>query len=160
MSAISSLGRPHPHRIPPGANRTTTSLTSSTLSGSITASSQALSSLQGNAARSPGVMKQIEQAVTSALQSSKPTDDPKKVIQNAILSVLKKNKGATQQDPDSDADATDSDGTHRTFNQTLQAYHISPQQFQAQLLAAVHQVGGVHSNISSFPPGIVLDTAA
>jgi hypothetical protein len=105
-------------------------------------------------------MKQVEQAVTSALQSSKPTDDPKKVIQNAIQAVLKKNKSAAQQDSDTDVDATDSDGTQRTFNQTLQAYGISPQQFQAQLLTAVHQVGGMHSNFSSFPPGIVLDTAA
>jgi hypothetical protein len=161
MSAISSVGRTPHYRIPGSAapSRTTTSLTSSTLSGSITGSAQALGALQANAGLSGDVIKQIEQAVTSALQSSKPTDDPHKVVQNAILSVLKKNAGANGKGG-SDADTTDSDGTHRTFNQTLQAYGISPQQFRAQLLAAVHQTGGGASSISSFPPGTVLDTAA
>jgi hypothetical protein len=158
MSAVSSLGRPHAHRMSPAA-RATTSVSSSTLSGSVTGSGQALG-LEPDAGLSDGVMKQIEQAVTSELQSSKPTDDPHKVIQNAILSVLKKNGKGFGRGADAGADTTDADGTHRTFNQTLQAYGISPQQFRAQLLAAVHQTGATRSTVSSFPPGIVLDTAA
>jgi len=159
MSAISSLAHAHPHRFASGS-RITTSLTSSTLSGSVTASTQALGALQSNGGLSDGVMKQVEQAVTSALQSSKPTDDPHQVVRNAILLVLKKNRNSPQQDSNNTADTTDADGTQRTFNQTLQAYGISPQQFRAQLLSAVHQLGSGQQNVSSFPPGIVLDTAA
>ena len=160
MSAISSFVNASHHRVASGSPRPTTSLTSSTLSGSVTASNQALSALQGNAGIPDGVLKQIEQAVTSALQSSKPTDDPLKVVRDTIVSVLKKNKGKTRKDGDVNVDGTDADGTHRTFNQTLQAYGISPQQFRAQVAAAVHQVGGGHSNVSSFPAGVMLDTAA
>ena len=156
MSAISSVARPH--RVLHASPRATTSVSSSMLSGSVTASPQALAAVSDNPGLSSGVMKQIEQAVTSALQASKPTDDPRKVIQNAIASVLKNKNAKT--DGDHDADPSDSDGTHRTFNQTLQAYGISPQQFRAQLLAAVQKMGGGQINVSSFPAGMVLDTAA
>ncbi len=159
MSGISSVARPLSHR-PPLAPRTTTSLTSSTLSGSITASPQALTALQVNPGLPDNVMKQVEQAVTSALQKSKPTDDPTTVIHDAIEAVLKKNRGSLSQSSPTNPDDKDADGTQRLFNQTLQAYGISPQQFRAQLASAVHQLTGNHPSVSSFPPGVVLDTSA
>ena len=159
MSSISSLARPLTHR-PPFSPRPTTSLTSSTLSGSITASTQALGGLQPGAALPDGVMKQIEQAVTTALQKSKPTEDPNTVVHDAIMSVLKKNRRSLSPGAGTAPDPKDPDGTQRLFNQTLQAYGISPQQFNAQLASAVHQLGNGPSNLSSFPPGLVVDTAA
>jgi len=139
-----------------------TSLTSATLSGSVTGSSQLLSSVSGKGSVPSGLMKQIEQAVTSALQSSKPTDDPHQVVQNAINSVLKKNGGlAATQGADAASDPSDTDGTQRTFQQTLQAYGITPQQVGDQLATALHQSAAAgQSNLSSFPPGLVLDTSA
>ena len=159
MSAISSLVRPLGHR-PPLPARTTTSLTSSTLSGLITASPQALTALQSNPGFPDSVMKQVEEAVTSALQKSKPTDDPTTVIHDAIEAVLKKNRGSLSQPSTTTPDDKDADGTQRLFNQTLQAYGVSPPQFRAQLASAVHQLTGSHSSVSSFPSGVVLDTSA
>jgi hypothetical protein len=170
MSSIAGVGRSvhHPHfpktaKLP---STDSTSLTASTLSGTVTGSLPALGAASTQAKIPSGLLKQIEQAVTNALQTSKPTDDPHKVIRDAITNVLKKNAGSpSSQDDASASDTTDADGTHRTFDQTLQAYGVTPQQFRAQVLAAIHAAGasptaGTASNISSFPPGLVLDTAA
>jgi hypothetical protein len=168
MSSISGVGRSHHGHYPKIAKSlstdpVSTSLTPSAPSGSVTGSIPAL----GTAAPLPklpgGVLKQIEQAVTSALQASKPTDDPHQVIRDAIANVLKQNKSAaSNQDDSSTPDTSDADGTHRTLDQTLQAYGISPKQFSAQLSAALHAANpnSTASNISSFPPGLVLDTTA
>jgi hypothetical protein len=167
MSAISGIAQRTAHRMhfkaaalkPPAAD--STNVTSGSLSGSVTGSSQLLSSISGKSTVPPGLMKQIEQAVTSALQSSKPTDDPHQVVQNAIASVLKKNGGtAVTQGAGAAGDASDADGSQRTFQQTLQAYGITPQQFGAQLASALHPTSAGQSNLSSYPPGLVLDTSA
>jgi hypothetical protein len=168
MSSIAGVGRSvhHPHfpKTAKSPSTDSTSLTASTLSGTVTGSLPALGAASAQGKIPSGVLKQIEQAVTKALQSSKPTDDPHKVIQEAITGVLKKNAGSPSSQDASASDTTDADGTHRTFDQTLQAYGVTPQQFRAQVLVAMHATGssptaGTASNISSFPPGLVLDTA-
>src|SRR6266404_3835425 len=132
MSAISGAGRAvldlpvfraahHSVTAPPAAQ-----------SGSVTGSAGALSGAARLPVLNAGTINEIEKAVTAALQSAKPTDDPRKVVRDAIAAALKKTAG-TPADGEGDEGqiAADADGTHRTFVQTLAAYGISPQQFRA-----------------------------
>ena len=166
MSAISGLGRSihgasafRSLRPAAGASpATATSITSPTLAGSVTGNAGAIAPASGDLRLNPAKLKQIERAVTGALQAARPTDDPRQVVRVAIASALKSPAAAPTSDTHPDADA---DGSHRTFVQTLTAYGISPQQFRAELVSAVQQASGnPQPAVSSFPPGIVLDTAA
>lgn len=133
------------------------------------------------------MFKQIQSAVTSALQTAQAngTDqDPNKVIEDAISSVLKNagngtsatgsstTTGSTQSatDPDGDGDggasgaAEGSESAQQSFFQGLQALGVDPQQFHQDFLAAVQnaQNGNVDPSTAfqSFPPGSGVDTFA
>lgn len=132
------------------------------------------------------LFKQIQSAVTSALQTAQAngTDqDPNKVIEDAISSVLKNAgngtsttsstaTGATQSaaDPDGDGDtsakgaAEGSESVKQSFFQGLQALGVDPQQFHQDFLAAVQnaQNGNVDPSTAfqSFPSGSGVDTFA
>ena len=129
-----------------------------------------------------GMFKKIEQAVTSALQSaqSNSSADPNQIVQDAIAKAFQadgKAQGQTQanptgSDPDGNGDGSangtgSASGTSSTngFLQTLQSYGISPQQFHADLLAAVQatQAGGQvdpSAAFKNFPPGSLVDASA
>lgn len=135
---------------------------------------------------SGAMFKQIQSAVTSALQTAQAngTDqDPNKVIEDAISSVLKNagngtsatgssTTGSTQSaaDPDGDGDgaangaAEGSESAQQSFMQSLQALGVDPQQFHQDFLAAVQnaQNGNVDPSTAfqSFPPGSGVDTFA
>lgn len=162
MSAISALGRGVHGAAAFRSLRSgstagdSTSLTSPTLAGSVTGNAGALAPAAHNLAIGPAKLKQIERAVTAALQSAKPTDDPRQVVRTAIAQAIK----APNPHGTNAQDASDLDGSHRTFLQTLAAYGISPQQFHADLARALDHRNGTHASQSSFPPGIVLDATA
>jgi hypothetical protein len=142
---------------------TTTSATANSISGNVIASPAMLSGLSPGKHRRPGgaVIKQIQQAVTKALQSSGPTSDPNKVVQDAITSVLKQGGPKQQGAAGSDADGDD-DGTQQTFAQTLSAFGITPEQFRNDLAAALQNArpaGANGANVTSFPPGLLVDAA-
>jgi hypothetical protein len=148
-----------------GQPASTTSTTANSLSGTVTASPStlagALGQTQGKHHKHGKLFKQIEQSVTSALQSASPTADPNKVVQDAIAKVLSDSSASSQATVTSDADA-DSDGTQQTFVQTLQAFGITPDQFKNDLTAAMQSARGGNAGgatVSSFPPGLFLDTA-
>ena len=128
-----------------------------------------------------GMFKQIESAVTSALQSAQANgnSDPNKVIEDAIAKVFQNagangpSSGGAQQtsgsDPDGDGDTdaagkADSDGnsSRQAFLQTLQSLGVDPQQFHADFLAAVQDAQNGQVNpataMQSFPPGSNVDT--
>ncbi|HEX4056300.1 MAG TPA: hypothetical protein VHX86_18725 [Tepidisphaeraceae bacterium] len=119
---------------------------------------------------------QIQQTVTSALQSaqSNGTSDPNGVVEDAITSLLKNmgvgsNSAAegTNSTGDSDSDTDASGGVdsatsaQQSFQSLLQSAGISPRQFQSDFLSAVREAQGGSINpgtaFNSFPPGTNLD---
>jgi hypothetical protein len=147
-----------------GQPASTASTTSNSVSGTVTASPStiagALGQAKGKHHKHGKLFKQIEQSVTSALQSAGPTADPNKVVQDAITKVLNGSstpKATAGADPDDD-----NDGTQQTFVQTLQAFGITPDQFRTDLAAALQNAKGASAGgatVSSFPPGLFVDTA-
>lgn len=120
-----------------------------------------------------GALKQIQDAVTSALQSAQSTgsaSSPNKIVEDAIAKVLGNNNtgvSSTRQDADGDNDGSTGASTSATANmqsffQTLQSFGVSPQQFQQDLLSAVKdaQNGTVNTSTAfqNFPVGSTLDT--
>jgi hypothetical protein len=157
MSSISAAGHHHHHGIqnspPPIAAAISSSASSA--SGTLTALADALA--PGSASKTSqagqGLLKQIESAVTGALQSAPSNADPNQVVQKAIENALK-NPNA---DSDNDDDSTDPVTAQKTFAQTLKSFGITPEQFQKDLSGAVQSVQSA-SGTSSFPPGTFLDT--
>lgn len=158
MSAIRGAGvwsyqGSYSHQKRAGNISSATSVTTSSIDGSITGSLGALATAGG--AR----LSRIEKAVIKALQKSGPTADANTVVQKAIASAIR--------NPADDSDVAGGigdDGTHQLFLQTLSAYGVTPEQFHSDLLAAMQKVqAGSHgqtSTTSSFPAGLVLDTSA
>jgi hypothetical protein len=158
MSAISGAGvwlhkGSHWQHSRAGSISGSSSLTTSSINGSVTGSVGVIPT--GNAVR----LKQIEQAVTKALQTSGPTANANAVVQRAIESAIRN----PTVDSDGNASAGD-DGSHQLFVQTLSAYGVTPEQFHSDLLDAIRNVqggsAGPSGNVSSFPAGLVLDTSA
>jgi hypothetical protein len=129
------------------------------------------------------LFKQIQDAVSSALQStqSSGSSDPNKTIEDAIAKVLANNTaGAQPANGNTTAGASDSDGdgsagstsqtgvaanpARQAFDQALQSHGVSPQQFHQDLLAAIKDAQGGQFDPSaafkSFPPGSLVDLAA
>ncbi|HWE01615.1 MAG TPA: hypothetical protein VG326_04335 [Tepidisphaeraceae bacterium] len=129
------------------------------------------------------LFQQIQQAVTSALQSAQQngSTDPNETIEDAIASVFKnQTSGAAPQvasgttTPDADGDSTGaasssatgtSGGATQAFFQSLQSLGIDPQQFHQDFLAAVQdsQSGAAVSASSLFqnlPVGSIVDQTA
>lgn len=114
-----------------------------------------------------GALKEIQDAVTTALQSAQSSGsnaDPNKIIESAIAQVLSGGSGAasgTDSDGDNDASATAPTINTQNFFQKLQAFGVTPQQFQQDLLSAVKdaQNGTVNSSTAfqSFPLGSALN---
>jgi hypothetical protein len=127
-------------------------------------------------------MKQIQDAVSTALQSAQSTNtsgDPNKIVEDAIAKVLQNDPSsptAAQQGATTAADADgDRDGsttssstpatTGQTFNQLLQSFGISPDQFRQDFLSAVKDAQNGAANpaataFQSVPLGSTLDTLA
>lgn len=102
-----------------------------------------------------GLFHQIQQAVTSALQSGG-SSNANAAIQTAIAQVLKSNAG-TIANPNFSAPAPTNQSA-QSFLQTLQANGVTPQQFQNDLLAAMQEEGvNPQSVASQIPPGLLVD---
>jgi hypothetical protein len=120
-----------------------------------------------------GAMKQIQDAVTNALQtaqSSGSSSDPNKIIEDAIAKVLQNNNAASTgamqgSTGDADGDGGGSTGASATqgqsFQQLLQSFGVSPQQFHQDFLSAVKDAQGGQMNpltaLQSFPVGSMVD---
>ena len=125
------------------------------------------------------LFQQVQQAVTSALQSSSQSGtNPNQAVEDAITKVLQNNTSAVPQTPNGAAQAntsastasqrtTGAPGTPGTsslqaFFQTLQSAGINPQQFQQDFASAVQNAQNGNADAStafkSFPPGSVVDT--
>jgi hypothetical protein len=148
----------------------TASATESTAAGS---SGQ---SVQGSGHHgSSGFFKQIQEAVTNALQSAASGDstDPNQTIADAIAQVFQ-NSGAASTTTtaaghlDGDAEASGAADAEtsgpQAFFQTLQSNGIDPQQFHQDFLTAIKDAQGGNVDPStafaSFPPGTLVDTTA
>jgi hypothetical protein len=127
-----------------------------------------------------GDFQKLEQAVTTALQmasASGSTADPNQTIADAIAQVFGNNNSAatpgstttttpaaTTGDGDTDAAGqTEGGEAQQSFFQTLQAFGVTPQQFQQDLLSAIQNAQGGNVDPStafqSFPPGTAVDAA-
>jgi len=123
------------------------------------------------------LFQQIQQAVTSALQSiqSGSSSNPNQIIEQAIAQALQGTNGAsgaTGASTDSDGDNDNSGGGAasslsgaQSFFQTLQENGIDPQQFRSDFLSAIQQAQQGNPNstttaFSSFPLGLSVDAAA
>jgi hypothetical protein len=135
-----------------------------------------------------GLFKQIQQAVTSALQqndSSGTPVDPNQVIEDAIENVLQQNQagststtGTSTTGTATTANAqTNSSGTsgkssgsaagtsnQQAFAALLAQNGVNAQQFQQDLLSALQGANGgqfdAATAFQSFPPGSIVDTLA
>jgi len=130
-----------------------------------------------------GVFKQIQDAVTNALQTAQSSggssSDPNQIVESAIAQVLKSNSAATTatgstnaattaqtSSTDSNADAateaTGGTSSLASFFQALQTAGVNPQQFQQDFLNAVKDAQGGQVNAStafqSIPIGSTIDT--
>lgn len=141
-------------------------------SGSTTASTSSSGSQGTNSA---ALLTQVQQAVTTALQSSQAdgASDPNQIVEDAITKLLKNmgigsNTGTTSPATNSTAGSTTAsaqtaptDASKQAFASLLQSVGISPQQFQADFQAAVRdaQRGSVNPNtaLRSVPIGSALD---
>jgi hypothetical protein len=116
-------------------------------------------------------MQNIQNAVTSALQSAKESGssaNPNTVVQTAIEQILSgTNNGTPSTGTTTTAtpgtDTTPSTTTQSTFAQTLQSYGVDPQQFNSDFLAAIKDAQNGEpvstANIfGSFPTGTQVDT--
>lgn len=171
----------------PTSGTSTTSAPDGTISTDASQSGQVSGHHHHHGGGGGAMFKQIQSAVTSALQTAQAngTDqDPNQVIEDAISSVLKNagngtsaagansTNSATQSasDPDGDGDsdasgaAEGSESAKQSFFQGLQALGVDPQQFHQDFLTAVQnaQNGNVDPSTAfqSFPPGSGVDTFA
>jgi hypothetical protein len=106
-----------------------------------------------------GLFQQIQQAVTSTLQSGGATSNASanQAIQNAIAQVLKSNAASTA-NPNFAAANPSNNQNAQTFLQMLQAHGITPQQFQTDLQAAMQEEGVDASNVANqIPPGLLVN---
>jgi hypothetical protein len=158
------------------ANATTTTGTTTQAATPTTPVSLATQPVQSQRHHRHGggaLFKQIEAAVTSALQSAKSsgsTADPNTIIQNAIAGVLQKNgvtntnsaTGQTAAATRAVGQAGSNQQSVQAFLQLLQANGINAQQFQADFLAAVKnaQNGKVNpaTALQALPPGTGVNT--
>jgi hypothetical protein len=119
-----------------------------------------------------GAFKQIQDAVTSALQGAQSSGassaDPNQIIEDAIAKVLQNNNSATGaaqgtsnttgDGPVGSANAVNG----QSFQQLLQSFGVSPQQFRQDFLSAIKDAQGGQMSpataLQSFPVGSTLDT--
>ncbi|HWC97732.1 MAG TPA: hypothetical protein VG456_13300 [Candidatus Sulfopaludibacter sp.] len=157
------------------ASGATSSTTSNSATQTIAQAAQSIGqALQGgHHHHHGGALKQIQNAVTSALQSAQSsgsTSDPNKIVEDAISQVLGNNNAAVSSTSgDTDGAASGTTGTSGTsaaantqsFFQTLQSFGVSPHQFQQDLLSAVKdaQNGTVNNSTAfqNFQVGSTLD---
>jgi hypothetical protein len=114
--------------------------------------------------------KQIQDAVTSALQSTAAgtSTDPNQTIEDAITQVLQNGGTSAPSTTTGVAEGASTTGnagsTQQSFAQTLQANGVNPQQFRQDFLAALKEAQGGHVNpgvaFASFPPGVLVDAPA
>ena len=128
-----------------------------------------------------GILKQIQDAVTNALQTAQTgsgsTADPNKIVESAIAQVLKAHSSATTAtgttnaatttaaDPDGDGgstEATSGSSSLASFFQALQTAGIDPKQFQQDFVNAIKDAQGGTVNpataFQSIPIGSTIDT--
>lgn len=158
----------------------TSSTTGSTAS---TANSSAASTTSGTSSATHShhhrtAMKLIQSAVSQALQQAQTTgtsEDPNKIVEDAIASVFKNGLTSPSETTASDTLAGQSaddpgtsnnlpDASTSTFLQALQNFGITPQQFQQDFTAAVKDAQNGSANINtalqSFPNGSNVDVMA
>ena len=126
-----------------------------------------------------GALEKLANALTSALQSANSssgstaadanqtiTQALTKIFQNGSLTQTGATDSATSdptdQTPDTDGTSSETSGLPDSFLQTLKSFGVTPQQFQADLgaaLKAAQQNGSfdVSSVFKSFPTGSVVD---
>jgi hypothetical protein len=118
-----------------------------------------------------GGLKQIQSAVLGALQSAKTAagtasaggsiSDPDQVIQDAIAKVLKSKIAAPTADAGGTTDVNATDAAPQSFEDILQSFGVTPQQFESDFSAAIKGAQNGQANSASvfqnFQPGSLLD---
>jgi hypothetical protein len=125
-----------------------------------------------------GILKQIQDAVTNALQTAQTgsgsTSNPNQIVESAIAQVLKANSSATTSTgttnpattgqataTDPDGDATGGGSSLASFFQALQTAGIDPKQFQQDFVNAIKDAQGGTVNpataFKSIPLGSTID---
>jgi hypothetical protein len=169
-SAIASLGGPSlAHWV-----RAATKKIKHGTAGAATNSSSSATTSQS--AASGNLLGQIQQSVTTALQSAQADGgtDPNQVVEDAITKILK-NMGVGSSSANSATAATTSgtaapaatsetppsNAANQAFASLLQSVGISPKQFQADFQAAVKDAQrgspNPNANLQSIPIGSTLD---
>jgi hypothetical protein len=174
LQGLSSVGQ---------TSQATSNPASASTQSSVGSSTQGASGGHRHHRGAAAFFRQIQAAVTSALQSAQPggtssSTDPDQVIQSAIAQVLKNIQGTTTGTTSQSATSTATAASGTTsateneissaqsqFAQLLQSSGVDPQQFQNDFLGAIQsaQQGGSadpSSVLSNLPVGSLLDTLA
>jgi hypothetical protein len=109
-----------------------------------------------------GLMSQIQNAVTSALQSSQSsgsTTDPNQVVQNAIAQVLQNGSTSAATTAAGTSAAGTTASSPQAFFQTLQASGVTPQQFLSDFMAALQSTQSAQLNSGALTGNLVNATA-
>lgn len=167
-SAIASLGGPSLAQWVRKLTKPKSQATTSTTADSS-------SSTTSQSAASGNILGQVQQAVTSALQSAQSdgATDPNQIVEDAITKLLKNigvgsnsASSATAATTSSPATSTPtqtppSNAANQAFASLLQSVGISPQQFQSDFQAAVRDAKrgspNPNANMQSIPIGSSLD---
>jgi hypothetical protein len=118
-----------------------------------------------------GLLKKIESAVSSALQSSADGTDPNKVITDAISSLFQNGAGSTtgttsdgaSTPATASASGTAQNDPRQAFFSLLQQHGVDPQQFLTDLKTALQSAQGsvdLTQAFRGFPPGTGVDSVA
>jgi hypothetical protein len=156
-SAIASLGGPSLAHWVRGITKKKTQNTTSPAASSSSSATASQSAASGN------LLGEIQQAVTSALQSAQGDGgtDPNQVVEDAITKLLKNIGIGSSSAPTPTTGTPPSNSANQTFASLLQSVGISPTQFQTDFQAAVRaaQQGSQNpnANIQSIPLGSTLD---
>ena len=141
-----------------------TSSTNNTSGASGTGSASASSSTGKPSAAKRALFKQIQQAVTAALQSTGPGTDKNAAVKDAISKVLQDYGSPSSVDSDDDNDGDPgstasttaaSKNSIESFFKTLSANGITAQQFNADLTSAVSSNGSAGASGSDLLGSLV-----
>ena len=115
----------------------------------------------GGSAGTQSQVTSLLDTISQALQSTDASSDPNQVIEDTVAKLLQNNGSASGVTPDTVNTAGNQVASQPAFLNLLKAHGVTPQQFQADLAAAVKdaQNGKVNpaTALQSLPPGSALD---
>jgi hypothetical protein len=118
----------------------------------------------GGSAGTQSQVTSLLDTISQALQSTDASSDPNQVIEDTVAKLLESNGSTNGITPDTINTAGNQVASQPAFLNLLKAHGVTPQQFQADLAAAVKDAQNCNVNpataLQSLPPGSALNLTA